>query len=149
MKTDDWSEIGEMLGKKLTEALEGIPWDGIKKQTKHIASGIATFLNGFLDGMNWELVGSTIAEGLNTAIVFAQTFVHTFDFKKLGKSIGESLTGIFTTFDWKGLGDTLGTFTSGLFEILSELFYNTDWKSLGKGIIDGIGAFLRQSNGRA
>lgn len=143
LKTDDWSEIGEMLGKKLTEALEGIPWDGIKKQTKHIASGIATFLNGFLDGTNWELVGSTIAEGLNTAIVFAQTFVHTFDFKKLGKSIGESLTGIFTTFDWKGLGDTLGTFTSGLFEILSELFYNTDWKSLGKGIIDGIGAFFK------
>ena len=143
LKTDDWSEIGEMLGKKLTKALKDIPWDGIKKQAKHIASGIATFLNGFLDGTDWNLVGSTIAEGLNTAIVFAQTFVHAFDFKKLGKSIGESLTGIFTTFDWEGLGDTLGTFTSGLFEILSELFYNTDWKSLGKGIIDGIGAFFK------
>ena len=143
LKTDDWSEIGEMLGAKLNDALTGIPWNGIKKQARHIASGIATLLNGFLDGTNWELVGSTIAEGLNTAIVFAQTFVHTFDFKKLGKSIGESLTGIFTIFDWEGLGDTLGTFTSGLFDTLSELFYNTDWKSLGKGIIDGIGAFFK------
>lgn len=60
LKTDDWSEIGEMLGKKLNDALSGIPWDGIKKQARHIASGIATLLNGFLDGTNWELVGSTI-----------------------------------------------------------------------------------------
>lgn len=143
LKTDDWSEIGEMLGKKLNDALAGIPWNGIKKQARHIASGIATLLNGFLDGTNWELVGSTIAEGLNTAITFAQTFVHKFDFKQFGKSIGETLTGLFRTFDWSGLGDTLGTAVTGLFDTLNGIFYNTDWKALGKGIIDGIGAFFK------
>lgn len=143
LKTDDWSEIGEMLGKKLNDALAGIPWNGIKKQARHIASGIATLLNGFLDGTNWELVGSTIAEGLNTAIAFAQTFVHKFDFKQFGKSIGETFTGIFRTFDWIGLGDTLGTAVTGLFDTLNGIFYNTDWKALGKGIIDGIGAFFK------
>lgn len=143
LKTDDWSEIGEMLGKKLNDALAGIPWNGIKKQARHIANGIATLLNGFLDGTNWELVGSTIAEGLNTAIAFAQTFVHKFDFKQFGKSIGETFTGIFRTFDWSGLGDTLGTAVTGLFDTLNGIFYNTDWKALGKGIIDGIGAFFK------
>lgn len=143
LKTDDWSEIGEMLGKKLNDALAGIPWNGIKKQARHIASGIATLLNGFLDGTNWELVGSTIAEGLNTAIAFAQTFVHKFDFKQFGKSIAETFTGIFRTFDWSGLGDTLGTAVTGLFDTLNGIFYNTDWKALGKGIIDGIGAFFK------
>nr|DAL88960.1 MAG TPA: minor tail protein [Caudoviricetes sp.] len=143
LKTDDWSEIGEMLGKKLNDELAGIPWNGIKKQARHIASGIATLLNGFLDGTNWELVGSTIAEGLNTAIAFAQTFVHKFDFKQFGKSIGETFTGIFRTFDWSGLGDTLGTAVTGLFDTLNGIFYNTDWKALGKGIIDGIGAFFK------
>lgn len=143
LKTDDWSEIGEMLGKRLNDELAGIPWNGIKKQARHIASGIATLLNGFLDGTNWELVGSTIAEGLNTAIAFAQTFVHKFDFKQFGKSIGETFTGIFRTFDWSGLGDTLGTAVTGLFDTLNGIFYNTDWKALGKGIIDGIGAFFK------
>lgn len=143
LKTDDWSEIGEMLGKKLNDALAGIPWNGIKKQARHIASGIATLLNGFLDGTNWELVGSTIAEGLNTAIAFAHTFVHKFDFKQFGKSIGETFTGIFRTFDWSGLGDTLGTAVTGLIDTLNGIFYNTDWKALGKGIIDGIGAFFK------
>lgn len=32
LKTDDWSEIGEMLGKKLNDALAGIPWNGIKSR---------------------------------------------------------------------------------------------------------------------
>ena len=143
LKTDDWSEIGEMIATKLNKAMEGINWDKIQSGAKHVASGIATFLNGFMGTTNWELVGSTIAQGLNTAIAFAQTFVHTFDWSLFGQSIGESLSGIFTTFDWAGFGDTIGTFVTGLFDTLSGIFYATDWQALGKGIITAIGAFFK------
>lgn len=143
LKTDDWSEIGEMIATKLNKAMEGINWDKIQSGAKHVASGIATSLNGFMETTNWELVGSTIAQGLNTAIAFAQTFVHTFDWSLFGQSIGESLSGIFTTFDWAGLGDTLGAFVTGLFDTLSGIFYATDWQALGKGIITAIGAFFK------
>ena len=44
----DFTEIGRMFGEKLKEALENIPWDGIKATLRKIAKSIATFLNGFL-----------------------------------------------------------------------------------------------------
>lgn len=143
LKTDDWSEIGIMVADKLNEAMENINWDDKKSGARHLASGIATLMNGFIAETDWELLGQTVAEGMNTAIEFAQTFVHTFDWKKFGDGIGSGLSGFFRTFNWKGLGDTVGTFVTGLFDLLSGIFFETDWKTLGKGIVEGIGAFFK------
>lgn len=144
LATDDWSVIGEMIGKKVNSALKNINWDNIQSGAKHLASGIATLLNGFIKETDWQLVGGTIAEGINTAVKAAQTFVHKFDWKSFGKSIGDTLTGFINKFDWNAAGDTLGTFVTGLFDTLNGIFYNTDWKKLGNGIIDGIGSFFKE-----
>ena len=143
LATDDWSVIGEMIGKKVNSALKNINWDNIQSGAKHLASGIATLLNGFIKETEWQLVGGTIAEGINTAVKAAQTFVHKFDWKSFGKSIGDTLTGFINKFDWNAAGDMLGTFVTGLFDTLNGIFYNTDWKKLGNGIIDGIGSFFK------
>lgn len=143
LATDDWSVIGEMIGKKVNSALKNINWDNIQSGAKHLASGIATLLNGFIKETDWQLVGGTIAEGINTAVKAAQTFVHKFDWKSFGKSIGDTLTGFINKFDWNAAGDMLGTFVTGLFDTLNGIFYNTDWKKLGNGIIDGIGSFFK------
>ena len=67
----DFTKIGQMVGKKINEALESIPWDRIKKTCNKIAKSIATFLNGFIETVDWGLVGNTISQGLNTAFSFA------------------------------------------------------------------------------
>lgn len=143
LRTDDWSEIGSMVADKLNDSLKKIDWNAKQEGARHVASGLATLLNGFIEEADWGLIGETVANGLNTAIEFAQTFVHTFGWSGLGKAIGSGLTGFFNTFNWSGLGDTIGTFVSGLFELVGEAFYTTDWKSLGKGIVDGIGSFFK------
>ncbi len=143
LATDDWSVIGEMIGKKVNSALKNINWDNIQSGAKHVASGIATLLNGFIKETDWQLVGGTIAEGVNTAVKAAQAFVHKFDWKSFGKSIGDTLTGFINKFDWSATGDTLGTFATGLFDTLNGIMFNTDWKQLGSNIIDGVGAFFK------
>ncbi|MFR6157463.1 MAG: hypothetical protein ACLUI7_10035 [Coprococcus sp.] len=64
----DFTEIGEIFGRKLNEALGNIPWEKIKETSRKIAKSIATFLNGFIAATDWELVGKTFAEGINTVI---------------------------------------------------------------------------------
>ena len=92
-KSGDFTEIGRIVGEKLNQALESIPWDKIRKTSSKIAKVIATFLNGFIAAVDWTLVGSTIGNGLNVAIDFAYTFVTTFDWKKFGKAIGDLING--------------------------------------------------------
>lgn len=69
----DFSEIGAMVAEKINAALEGIDWAKIKETSKKIAQSIGTFINGFVGALDWSLVGSTIGEGINTALIFANT----------------------------------------------------------------------------
>ena len=75
----DFSEIGKMLGEKLRDALKKIPWAKIKATLRKVAKSIATFLNGFLEvpGL-FTTIGETIAEALNSAFEFVESFVSNF-----------------------------------------------------------------------
>lgn len=133
-KTADFTDVGILVGEKINEALEKIPWEKIRATSKKIAKSIATFLNGFLEGTDWELVGSTIGNGLNTALDFAYTFVTTFDWKKLGGAISGSINGAVNTIEWKKIGQTISGSIKGILDTLIQTVENTDWKKLGESI---------------
>lgn len=137
-KNADFTDIGAMLGAKLNEALERIPWDGIKEKSRRIAKSITTFLNGFLKETDWRLVGNTIGNGLSTAIEFLYTAVTTFDWKQLGKAFADVLNGTFEKIDWAKAGKTLSGLARGILSTIRETISNTDWKQIGKDIAEFI-----------
>ena len=92
---------------------------------------IATFLNGFIAAVDWTLVGSTIGNGLNTAIDFAYTFVTTFDWKKFGKAIGDLINGAVKTIEWAKAGKALSEGIKGLLDLALQAVATTDWKQIG------------------
>ena len=130
-KSGDFTEIGRIVGEKLNQALESIPWDKIRKTSSKIAKVIATFLNGFIAAVDWTLVGSTIGNGLNTAIDFAYTFVTTFDWKKFGKAIGDLINGAVKTIEWAKAGKALSEGIKGLLDLALQAVATTDWKQIG------------------
>lgn len=134
----DFTEIGSIVGVKINEALQKIPWDSIKETARKIAKSIATFLNGAIDAIDWSLVGGTVAEGLNTAIEFGYTFVTTFNWSKFGKSIGEAVNGFFDKLDWAKAGKTLSEGFKGIFSVINNALEEIDWAQIGKD----LGAFL-------
>ena len=150
-KDADFTEIGEMVGAKLNNALNSIPWDKIQETSRKIAKSIATFLNGFISETDWHLVGDTIAQGINTAIYFAETFVTTFNWGEFGKAIADTLIGAVEGIDWSALARTIGGLVGGLSKALWEAL-----KELGAEIapgfeegiwegIKGIGAWIRDN----
>lgn len=135
----DFTEIGRMVGEKLKNALEGIPWDGIKATLSRLAKSIATFLNGFLETPGlFEAIGHTLAEALNSAFVFLHDFAANFHFDSLGKAVGTVIKEGLGTIDWpliystfrewgRGLADALNAFlqTPGLFSAIGETLANS------------------------
>lgn len=110
------------MEKKLNEAMNSIPWDKIQNTAKKIGTNLAQLLNGFIAMTDWNQVGNTFAQGLNTVIYFGQSFVNTFDFSKLGKSIGTTISSTIRNIDWKALGDTLSSGIKGIFDTISGFF---------------------------
>ena len=134
----DFTEIGAMLGNKLNSALAKIPWGKIQNTAKKIGKSIATFLNGFIASTNWNLVGQTIANGLNTAIYFAQSFVENFKWYKFGKKIAAAVSSFFKNTDWKTLAKTIGNGIAGALKSIAGFFENLDWSGIADSLWDFV-----------
>ena len=141
IKNGDWYEVGSIIGQKLNEAMNSIPWGKIQSTAKNIGTNIAKFLNGFIATTDWDLVGNTFAQGLNTVIYFGHSFIKTFDFSRLGQSIGTAISSTIRNIDWKVLGDTLSAGIIGIFNTISGFFRTFDWSVVINGLWDFIRGF--------
>lgn len=134
-KESDFTEIGEIIGTKLNSALESIPWDKIQATSEKIAKSIATFINGFMGVKKlWTTIGKTIGEGINTAIIFANTLVNTLDWSSLGNSLGLAVNSLFSTIDWELLGNTVYTGINGIFSSLRSFIETVDYSGIGTNV---------------
>ena len=136
----DFYDIGRMVGEKLKEALENIPWDNIKASLRKIAKSIATFLNGFLETPGlFTVIGKTIAEAINSAFEFVDSFVENFHWDSLGKAITDLLLGFLDNIDWPLIRKTSEGLAKGIVETINTALRNDRlWKELGNGIANAI-----------
>ncbi len=168
-KNADFTEIGRMVGEKLRDALEKIPWGKIKKTLRKIAKSIATFLNGFLETPGlFTVIGKTLAEAINSAFEFVDSFVQNFHWDSLGKAIRDLILGVVRNIDWPliyrtaaGLGAGIGkavqsalgdpviweetaeAFSKGLNTVMlaiNKFLTAIDWKAMGTNIGRGFNA---------
>lgn len=128
----DFTEIGEILGQKLTDALAGINWENIKDQAKKIAKSIATFINGFIEGTDWTVVGTTIAECINTAVAFAKELITDLDFSAIGTAIGELIVAALNGIDWDDIDTTFTEFCKGIADAINAAMSTPGlWSAIG------------------
>lgn len=174
MSADNWEGIGELIANKLNSALKKVPWGDIQATAQSIASKLARLMNGFFSVMDLAAtLGNTVAQMLNTGLIYAYTFLTTFDFKQFGTFIGTSITSFVKNFKWDLLGKTLGkvvqgaidtargfintypwgSFASGLATSINNLFASINWWEAGqvvgdaiRGIFEEISTFLDEVN---
>ena len=91
VKAGDWNQVGQLVAQKLNAAMAAVPWPDIQGKAQRWAANIADTLNGFIARLDWRLTGSTLAQGLNTALLFVDTFVQSFHWNTLGNGIGNAL----------------------------------------------------------
>lgn len=134
-KNADFTELGTVVGTKLKNALDDIPWGEIQNTCNKIAQSVATFINGFVatPGL-WETVGKTIGNGINTAVGMYNTFMDTVNFVKIGNAIATTLNNAITTTDWAGVGRALTQKLKAAIEMLYGFVTTLNWSDLGTAI---------------
>ena len=135
---DTLYELGEKIGKTLSEAMDSIDWDSIYQGARNFGKGLAQFLNGLISPELFASTGKTIAGSLNTALYVLNSFGHEFDWTNFGLSIAEGINAFFQTFDFKNAADTINVWFKGVFTTVATMFKNTDFELIGKK----IGEFL-------
>lgn len=135
----DFTELGSFLGERLKESLDNIPWDSIQEKARNIGKSLATLINGAIetDGLGYML-GNTLAQGINTAFNFWDSFVHNLNWQGVGAFIAESLNGLFQNIDWNLIYDTFVTGAQGLGDAVNSFIDNFNWDNVSNTISNAI-----------
>jgi len=139
-ETFDFENFGISIGAGINAALEGIDWETALSAAKKWGTGIGNAINGFFQETDFSLVGSTLANALNTAIQFALNLGTTLDFEQIGLSISDGINGFFETFDFVGLAESINVWIKGGLTTVTTLLQETDFEQIGQK----IGTFLAE-----
>lgn len=136
IEAGDWYQVGALIGEKLRDSLNAIPWPDIQEKASRWATNLATTLNGVVETPGlWEAIGHTLAQGLNTALTFYDQFFQKFHWESLGVGLANGLSKMTNEIQWDTLGRSL---TDGLRAALLTLHgfiskYD-DWETLGTNL---------------
>lgn len=142
IKNSDFTDIGKMLGDKLSSAMESIPWKTVYRKADNFGKDLATFLNGLISPRLFYDLGATIAGSINTALHASNSFAVNFDWRDFGDSLAASITGFFETWDAGLTAETFSHFGEGLLEAITGfidgLADDKTWEKIGQKIVDFI-----------
>lgn len=140
MAKSDFTEIGTIVGNKIQAALEGINWKKVYSIASNFGKDLATFLNGLISPRLFYDLGQTLANSINTAFHFLNSFATNFDWSNFGESLASSITGFFENWDAGLTGETLSKFAIGLLEAaksaVNKLKDDETFKKIGQKIVD-------------
>ena len=143
----DFSELGYILGTKLRDALNMIPWDEIQETAWKLGKSLATLMNGFISVPDLpETIGRTIGEAINTGIIFANAFLDYGNFRQLGTFIGAMIDSAIKTIRWEDLGHMFAQYLNALFQVIGFAADRIDWEYDAKRITDGVNQFINDVN---
>lgn len=142
-KNADFYDLGKNIGERLKESLDSIPWDKIKETSSRLGKSLATLINGFteVEGLGTS-IGHTLAEAINTAFEFLNSFVHNLHWESIGRFIADSINGLLNGIDWKLIYDTFVTGAKGLGYAINSFVDNLDWDAVSTTIANFVNTFV-------
>ena len=159
VKDLDWTKLGENFSEGLNTWFETSytffkTFDWLKFG-KSIKEGITSAINTF----NATLAGKSLGAKLRGMIQFAFGVMVDFQYKNLGKKIGDYINGFFEDMGrvdnrtgltgWQELGKTISDGITGILDTIDTALSTVNWWEVGKSIgdflgqIDWIGIFVR------
>lgn len=138
-KNADFTEIGQIFGTKLNDALNQISWGPIQETAQKVGKSIGTFISGFVEvpdlGTN---IGKTIAGAVNTGVGGINAFLDNTRWDSVGKFIGDGLNGAVDTIDWPGIGHLYAQKWNAIFTTIGESARTFKWSDFGKNLAAGV-----------
>lgn len=131
----DFTQLGQVLGEKMRDAMNNIPWDSLKETAAKVGKSLGTLINGFVETPGLpEAIGKAIGEALNTVVTGISNFVDATHFESIGRFIGVSIINAVKTINWAQLKSTAGDIGSSVAKGINSFFDTGVLESIGKAV---------------
>lgn len=136
----DFTEIGGIVGGKITDALDHIPWGTIQAKANKVATSLATFLNGAIETPGlWTGIGITAGQSVNTALGTIDTFINEFEWSSLGSGITSGLQRAFQETDFSLATSFLSNLGIAALDTAKGAVAGVNWEEVPNDIVEAIG----------
>lgn len=125
----DFTEIGNMIGLKIGNALLSVPWETkIQPAVVKLATSFGTLLNGMFDYSGasgeggkrmWDGIAYTIYNAINTAVLGYVTFFDTVHWEGIGQGVGAALRQVLQNLNWDWIADALAAFPNAVIDAVT------------------------------
>ena len=137
LKKHEWHKAGEIIADSINKALKKIDWETFREKAEQTGKNIASFLNGAFE-VNWRLIGTSFANGLNTLIDTLHGFFTTLEWGRLGAGLGNTINGFFNDFDFTKAAETITAGITGLLDTASAFIVALDVEKITNSIVDFV-----------
>lgn len=137
LKKHDWHKAGEIIADSINKGLKKIDWETVREKAEQTGKNVASFLNGAFE-VNWRLIGTSFANGLNTLVDTLHGFFTTLEWGRLGAGIANTINGFFNDFDFTKAGETVTAGIIGVIDTASAFIVNLDSEKIVNSVIDFI-----------
>jgi len=134
----DWQGLGTILGEKVNEVVENIPWGDM-------GAKVGNYIGGFFSTQYWTLkttdfqtLGGKIAEFINNAL-------EQINFSDIGGLLAQKMTlvwemiiGGINNLDFGLVGTSIGDFFRGFVDDLTETIGSVDWGATAENLVGGL-----------
>lgn len=150
VKKFKWEGLGKAIGNSIKAALEAETNFFKKVNWVNLGKGLSSTLNSAIKTGVLQSYFKSMASKLRAAIETAFGAITTFDFKGLGKALGQGINDFFKTMNkknkqtglngWQELGKSLSDGIKGIADTLTTALKKVEWKKVGQSIGDFISA---------
>lgn len=131
----EWGMIGDKISTCIRDSLGGIDWRGkVFPAADSLGKGLAKYLNSLINPETFGMIGSTLANVLNTSLHFLDNFGSTFNFKNFGQSVANGINDYFRTWDANLTSKTFNEFALGFLDSIKEALADVKWFSIGSKV---------------
>lgn len=136
-KKQDWYGLGQVIAEGLNTAVQIVDdWINhtLRPEGVKWAGNVAEILNGLTDGVDWPLLGKTVADGLDTIADIYNTFMYTYNWHDLGDKLGEAMNSLVDNIEWDNIGKAFAAKWQALVQFIHGLVHKVEWATLGANI---------------
>lgn len=143
-KNADFYEVGQVVGEKLRDALEHIPWDEkIKPAAEKVGKSLGTFITGFVETPGLpEAIGKAVAEAMNTAMTGVNAFASSTNWQSVGEFVSKTIGSVLDNFDYELAGETASNLMIAVQDYVAGCISGVDWKGFPSKVVEKVKEFL-------
>lgn len=145
-RTADFTEIGEIIGKKLAGAFDkATDWlnNTYGPFVTKIAKSLATFINGFTGVKELPIAfGNMVGAAINNTAGAIKTFFDTTKWDQVGTFLADCIMESIRSVDWALLGSTLASYLRSMITLAWSFVAGLDFTEAGQKLTTAINSFL-------